>query len=75
MVMVKLEEKIERKLKRLEETYSFNLERLDECHASEEKFYERRLNELRYEMNAYKDVLDMIYEDHKIQELKGVGKE
>lgn len=51
-----MKEKIESKIIELQELYDFYLEKLD----TEDDFTTNRLNELRIEINAYKDCLAII---------------
>ncbi len=52
-----MKEKIESKILKLQELYDFYLEKLD---TEEDDFTTNRLNELRIEINAYKDCLAII---------------
>lgn len=52
-----MKEKIESKIIELQELYDFYLEKLD---TDEDDFINLRLNELRIEINAYKDCLEII---------------
>lgn len=52
-----MKEKIESKIIELQELYDFYLEKLD---TDEDDYTNSRLNELRIEINAYKDCLEII---------------
>lgn len=57
---------IEERLKDLEETYDFYLNRLDKTYDdSERRQFENRLRELRVEKNTLSDVLEKIGEENE----------
>lgn len=57
-----MKEKIEKKIKELEKQYDWNLQKTEDFNfITSWSYFERRLLEIKIEINTYKKVLKMLY--------------